>query len=433
VRVDHTFATGPDGSTRIELHFAVSDTGIGIPADKLQAIFAPFVQGDNSITRKYGGTGLGLAISSRLVELLGGRLWANSALGQGSTFHFTAMVRAPRWSSPGVVARPGQDHRQAERSPSGTNGRSAGERSATATSSVFSGRPPSPTGSLRVLLAEDNPVNQQVASAMLQRLGHAVTVVENGLEALAALERSTFDLVLMDLQMPEMDGLKLTALIRQQEQEALAQHLPIIALTAHAMKGDRERCLEAGMDGYVSKPIHESELSAAIAAALALERPAANGPTSPEGSERSTGDLMTPRSPEGDSQEEVVLDRAALLHRLGGDLELLGEILEVFRGTRARLMAEIGEAIEQGDSVRLARSVHNLKGTLSNLSARAACEASQRLEALARTGSGESYRGAFCSLEAQMERLGRALDALGAELSVGYKNAGLAPDAADVQ
>jgi PAS domain S-box-containing protein len=407
-----------DGFQMVELHFAVSDTGIGIPADKLQAIFAPFVQGDNSITRKYGGTGLGLAISSRLAALLGGRLWAESREGQGSTFHFTAVVR---------VARPGRSGPAPQRpgSPTGTKDRTSGPEvpARPALPPLLGEGGELPGGTARVLLAEDNLVNQRVASALLQRLGYAVTVVENGLQALAALESSRFDLVLMDVQMPEMDGLQVTTVIRARERQT-GGHLPIIALTAHAMKGDRERCLAAGMDGYVTKPILESELADALATALTLgsngEWPVAGGEGSREEGPTPLAPLLesplAPRhSPRAD--EVAVLDRDALLQRLAGDVRLLAEILGLFRRSRPRLMAEIREAVEQDDPVRLSRAAHNLKGTLGNLSALAACEAAHRLEALARSGDRSDFRAACDSLEVQMERLLAALDALGAEVS----------------
>jgi len=210
----------------LELGFSVSDTGIGIPKEAQATIFEPFRQADGSMTRQYGGTGLGLAICARLVGLLGGYIWLDSEPGRGATFHFTARLR--QGSQPARPSPPAE-----------------------ADSDVL---PP-----LRILLVEDNAINARMAQRMLEKYGHQVAHAGDGYEALAELETGRFDLVLMDVQMPEMDGLEATRRIRQRELGA-GGHVPIIAMTAHAMKGDRERCLEAGMDGYVSKPVRWREL-----------------------------------------------------------------------------------------------------------------------------------------------------------------------------
>jgi signal transduction histidine kinase/ActR/RegA family two-component response regulator len=234
------------------LHFAVRDTGIGIPADKLATIFAPFVQADGSTTRKYGGTGLGLSISARLVEMMGGRIWAESEPGRGSVFHFTARLEVP--SQPGPATEAAEV------------GRVDG------TVQALEDEPLRP---LRILLAEDNAINQRIGAVMLEKRGHTVVLADNGREALAELEAASFDLVLMDVQMPEMDGFEATAAIRARE-AGTGRRLPIIAVTAHAMKGDRERCLAAGMDGYLSKPLQLRELLRVIRQVLAKAATEAN-------------------------------------------------------------------------------------------------------------------------------------------------------------
>ncbi|MEO5820012.1 MAG: response regulator [Vicinamibacteraceae bacterium] len=226
-------ATGPIGE-RIALRVGVRDTGIGIAPDKQDRIFGAFIQADGSTTRKFGGTGLGLAISNRLVALMGGSIAVESAVGQGSLFHFTIEL--------GVHAGVLHDD----------------EAAPTAPRAVATAR----TG-LHVLLAEDNKVNQRVAARFLERLGHRVTLANDGREAVDQWQREVFDLVLMDVQMPEMDGFEAVAAIRDAER-TLGRRTPVVALTAHAMSGDRERCLAAGMDGYLTKPVKLAQLVAAI-------------------------------------------------------------------------------------------------------------------------------------------------------------------------
>jgi PAS domain S-box-containing protein len=225
------------------LRFSVADTGIGIPHEKLGTVFESFTQVDSSITRRFGGTGLGLAISRHLVESMGGHIWVESEEGKGSCFHFTARFALPETAAMAV------DVHLPARAEAGSG------ITAQDTTTTFP--------SLHLLLAEDNLVNQRLAARVLGKHGHRVTVVENGLEVLKALELSRFDLILMDIQMPDMDGLEATRLIRQQEAISGCR-IPIIALTAHAMKGDRERCFDAGMDDYISKPIKVDELLGAI-------------------------------------------------------------------------------------------------------------------------------------------------------------------------
>jgi len=221
-------------SRHYELHFSVIDTGIGIPEEKLDRLFQSFSQVDSTTTRKYGGTGLGLAISRKLVELMGGEIWVVSQPGLGSTFHFTILVGEAGEISNPAVSNPADSCAAKEKALAG----------------------PKNVRPLRILLAEDNAINQMVAVQMLKRLGYSADVAGNGLEVLQALERQPYDVVLMDVQMPEMDGL-----VAAQEIRKLWPKGPrIIAITAYALKGDRERCLAAGMDDYISKPIVIEEL-----------------------------------------------------------------------------------------------------------------------------------------------------------------------------
>jgi signal transduction histidine kinase/ActR/RegA family two-component response regulator len=231
------------GSSDAVLQFSVSDTGIGIPKDKQSLIFQPFIQADGSTTRKYGGTGLGLAICRHLVKLAGGDIWVDGDAGEGSVFTFTARFElskiAPVDAAPVDVAP-----EKSVTVPKPVNG--TGHR-----------------GTVRVLMADDNAVNRKLVSRLLEKRGYSVVTVKDGVEALAALEKDTFDVVLMDVHMPLMGGFEATAAIRKREREASAPQaspVRIIAMTASAMIGDRERCLAAGMDGYVSKPIRDKEL-----------------------------------------------------------------------------------------------------------------------------------------------------------------------------
>ena len=218
--------------------FAVTDTGVGVPVGKQKIIFAPFEQADSSTTRTHGGTGLGLAISARLVRLMNGDIWVESpwrdaetgAQVAGSAFYFTTQFG---WGKPPAPA--------------------------------LEAAKPVAAPPLRVLLVEDNVVNQKLASRLLERLGHSVVVAADGLEALAALERQPVDVVLMDVQMPKMDGFEATAAIRQKERARGAERIPIVALTAHALQGDRETCLAAGMDAYLAKPVLRDDLARVLA------------------------------------------------------------------------------------------------------------------------------------------------------------------------
>jgi PAS domain S-box-containing protein len=229
----------------VELEFAVSDTGIGVPPEKQGLIFEPFRQAEGYMTRKYGGTGLGLAIVKRLLDLVGGRIWVESKEGVGSTFYFTV---------PFLLSHKPLAPRDAPE--------------------ALNEGPVSPLSPLLILVAEDNDVSRLLAVRLLAQQGHKVTEARTGREALTFWAPGTFDLILMDVQMPDMNGFETTAEIRERER-LTGEHIWIIALTAHAIKGDRERCLNAGMDDYLTKPIQPDELRAAIRRASAFRsRPA---------------------------------------------------------------------------------------------------------------------------------------------------------------
>jgi two-component system sensor histidine kinase/response regulator len=243
--------------------------------------------------------------------------------------------------------------------------------------------------SLQVLVAEDNQVNQLVATRILEKLGHRVTVVSNGREALAAAQTGKFDLIAMDVQMPELDGLDATGAIRAWEKSA-GTHIPIIAMTAHAMKGDRERCLAAGMDGYTSKPIRIRELEQAIAQLVSPSKPAER--PSPE-----------------ETQEDGVIDRAALLAGVDGNRRLLRELVHLFLADCPLRLRAIREAVRRRDAEALRIEAHTLKGSVGNFAAKQALAAAQRLEIMGRDGDLDKAGAACIALESQLTRLIKAL------------------------
>ncbi len=500
----------------VGLHFTVTDTGIGIPPEKIKRIFEAFAQADSSMTRRYGGTGLGLTISSRLVALMEGRLWVESVPGQGSTFHFTARfgrdgghshvwepTRLERllgmpvlvvddnatnrrileeilthWRMTPTVVSGGADALAVlDRAASsgkpyplvlldgqmpemdGMNlarairGRpalagamvilltSAGQMAKSAdyqaagiaawlikpvkqselldTILTVLGRPGQRSGgrvrtrvprggrSLRVLLVEDNLVNQTVASHLLENEGHTVAVAGNGKEALAALDRQPFDLVLMDVQMPEMDGFEATRWIRAREC-GTGRRLPIIALTAHALKGDKARCLEAGMDAYLAKPIQPEELRQVVAEFFPATD-AGEPDAIPESGNESAAPARSGGAP--------IVDRAKLLARLGGNPQTLKHVADLARGECPRLLEAARTALTKGDAAALARAAHSLKGTVGSLAADSVFTAARELEERGRAGDLDGAGAAFTVLEERMEQLQGALTTLGQEVS----------------
>ena len=475
------------------LHFSVSDTGVGIPAAKVESIFEAFTQADNSTTRRYGGSGLGLTISKKLVGMMGGRIWVESVEGRGTTFHFTiltgvapaarALPDAPEADLRGVPVLVVDDNATNRRilaeqlyrlgmrpiavegaraaltelerarttdAPFGliiidyhmpdmdgfmlaeriqsmgdvasatimmfTSGGQSGDgarcrelglaafvtkpiaqhtlkelvaqvvagRSARTESSARTPRKEAPKmspippnsqasrGPLRVLLVEDNLVNQRMTVTMLKKRGHVVSVANDGQECMAALDRGSFDVILMDVHMPRMGGFEATQAIRAIEKES-GGHLPVVALTALAMTGDRDACLKAGMDGYVSKPINSAELFGT------LERlfPNRGGSAQPPGS------VAVPKV----RPRAEVLDVARLEQNMEGDADMLRDILETYLRDLPLREKEILDALAKGDAPTLARAAHTMKGVLLTLAAAPAAEVAVRLEILARCGN----------------------------------------------
>jgi CheY-like chemotaxis protein len=486
----------------LTLHFSVRDTGIGIAPEKQKLIFESFTQADGSTTRKYGGTGLGLTISARLAEMMGGRVWVESELGKGSTFHFTLRYRLqalgaspdarggetpvncagmavlvvddnktnrlilqemlssrglkPTLADSGKTAlvalqavkdagkpyslilvdahmpemdgftlaeqiigmkefrttpiimltsagQPGDARRCRElgfaaylckpvtqselldsvfsalRNSSKDDPREASKQHAV----QAEGR------SLHVLLAEDNVVNQTLASHLLEKRNFNVTVVGDGNQALAAIERQRFDLVLMDIQMPGKDGLEATQAIRSKE-AGTTTHLPIIALTAHAMKGDRERCIDAGMDAYISKPIRSKELFDTIEQVL-------NGHVA-----------KTPQN-ETASASDAVFNEALLFERTEGSAEVCDLLVQTFIKERPTHDAGLRLAFQQQNATAVAVAAHGLKGAVANFTQGAALQTTKTLETLARQGNLEAAGEAYRKVTVELDRLEVAL------------------------
>ena len=489
----------------IDLKFSVSDTGIGISPDKLEKIFEAFQQADNSMTRKFGGTGLGLAISTRLAELMGGRVWVESNVGQGSTFHFIVHLKVEQdmaaetsfdattfQGTPALIVDDNATNRQIleeilaawgmsvdsvdsgqaalsylhrllqqeQRLPllvtdvnmpemdgfalseeiradpalrnikiimltsrgSGDYARYAelgviahlikpvkqselfdavaAATGAIVASTAAEGGEAESSGlsSLRVLLAEDGVANQKLAVGVLEKWGHAVTVANDGKEAVDYWAKEDFDLILMDIQMPEMDGFEATAMIRQQERSR-GRRTPIVAMTAHAMAGDKEKCLEAGMDGYVAKPMRQQALLDAIEPLFRKQAPAA-------------------KEAEETESQPTKLDMSTALESVENDESLLRVVLDAMLEETPRLVEELQQAIRYADAPTVQRVAHTIKGTLRLFPDQPARDLALRLEEMGRDDSLEGATDVFDALRVATEDFCKQLrEALGGQKS----------------
>jgi CheY-like chemotaxis protein len=338
------------------LRFSVVDTGIGIPPEKLSLVFEPFVQADGSTTRKYGGTGLGLSISTKLAAIMGGRVSVASTPGVGSTFTLAAPVE---------LAGAGHEHGE---DPS---------------------RTPAPPRCrpLHLLIAEDNPVNQKLVLRLLEKHGHSGEVAADGRAALTALAHGSYDGVLMDIQMPQMDGLEVTKHFRATE--APGRHLPIVAMTAHARAGDHLRCLEAGMDAYLAKPLDAGELLRTLAESIA-----------PSGTSPARRERLAPERPHLE-----VFNVTVALDRVGGDRQLLRELGDLCLANMPGWLADVRSALAARDAVRLRRAAHTIKGAVGSIGGDEAAAASARLEERGRASLFEGIGPDLVAVEQALARL----------------------------
>lgn len=333
-----------DGEENL-LQFSVKDSGIGIPKDRLDRLFQSFSQVDASTSRKYGGTGLGLAISKRLCEMMGGRIWVESEEGQGSTFHFTIIVKT---ASEAVIT----------------------EKMLSLSATEKEIEPLTETSPLRVLVAEDNAVNLKLTLSLLSKFGYRADVAGNGLEAIAAVENFTYDLIFMDVQMPEMSGLEATQKIRKMN---LVKGQPkIIALTANAMKEDRDRCLAAGMDDYLSKPVRPQMILEKIqkwTMALAVEK-TADKKTVTTKTTYNEKMIAAPETQDQKVEKKAMPNLEAILVQILSenfmdDFSLFEGVADLFLKEKATMLAPLRQAVEKQDRDMLKKSAHKLKGSVS--------------------------------------------------------------------
>ncbi len=385
---------------RVNLRFEVRDTGIGIPKEKLTTLFSPFTQVDGSTTRKYGGTGLGLSISKQLAELMGGRIGVESEEGKGSTFWFSAVL---------------------DRQPEGRDSLEAGDFAGTRVPVVDDdaasrpatvtlrqrhreaggplSAPPGRAGSrvhARLLVTEDNVTNQLVAVKMLEKLGYRADVAANGGEALAALRGIPYDLVFMDCQMPEMDGFEATRLIRDGAAGAGRASVPIIAMTARAMQGDRERCLGAGMNDYVSKPVDPAALAKALERWLTRRSDIACGPAA------------VGKEPAGEPPVPV-FDKDGLNDRLMGDQHLMEEILSLFLEDVPRRIETLKETVAAGNAASARDQAHAIKGAAASVGGEALRAVAFEMEEAGRAGDVERTKAIMPLLEKGFEQFRQAV------------------------
>ncbi|MDZ4732016.1 MAG: ATP-binding protein [Nitrospirota bacterium] len=396
-----TVALAEDSPSHGTLRFEVQDTGIGIEEAAHAKIFESFSQADSSTTRKYGGTGLGLAIVKQLAHCMEGTVGVRSVLGEGATFWFTARLEKVLGET-----REGRQKR-VERQEDGQ-----ADAAPLIPEKVLAGT--------RILLAEDNPVNREVAIEMLRVMGCDVDAVEQGQEAVAAVQARRYDLVLLDCQMPLMDGFAASRAIRAGERGS-SRHVPIVALTASAMKGDRERCLESGMDDYLSKPYTQATLQNIVcrwgtvadrprmAATVNSDSGEVPGMQDVRGTVVSVGPKAGMRSDEAAGVlEQAVIQALKSLNHPGGP-DVFRRLITVYLKSSMTAMAMLRNAVAQSNATAIFQAAHNLKSCSAMFGGRRLADLMKQLEAAGQSGMLESVEALLASAEVEYDLVSRAL------------------------
>jgi TMAO reductase system sensor TorS len=364
----------------VRMRIEVRDTGIGIPQEAQATIFDSFVQADGATTRKYGGTGLGLAICKQLVELMGGEIGVESEPGKGSTFWFTVRLKKPSRKPENLSV------------PVSVQGTEVEKRR-----DKFDAH---------ILLAEDNPTNQKVAQGMLEYFGSQVDVVSNGQEVMGALSRNSYDLILMDCQMPVMDGFEASRTIRARESlgQGGLSHIPIIALTAEALEESREQCIAAGMDDYLAKPFTKEELRTILTAWLPRK-----GSEGQEGERLSTKAQAALSVSGMDTVDEKALESIRALQRKG-DSDLLRRVIEAYLKEATRLLQILQEAVEKADRETLRKAAHSLKSSSANVGAQKLSSLCKELEAMGQEKSMQKAASLLSKVVMEYETVQKTLN-----------------------